>query len=183
MYSTHSQYLKNGSLRFRVEHIQIEIDSVAVVPLDIIMTDFERRKKDSEKWFSEPFYTNPGGYKMCLRVDANGDGKGAGTHVSVFVYLMQSKYDDQLKWPFRGYITIQLLNQRKNEGHWEKTITFDDSVGQRANAVRVVGQEMHTNGWGYHKFIAHTELNTEDKEYLKDNCFKFRVPKIVVKSI
>ena len=182
MYNTHSQYLKNDCLRFRVDYVKAGVDTVAVVPLDIIMTDFERRKKDSEEWFSEPFYTHPGGYKMCLRVDASGVGYGTGTHVSVFVVLMQSKYDYQLKWPFRGDITIQLLNLKSDKKHWEKTIPFDDNVGQRADA-RVVGQEMGTSGWGESPFIAHTKLNTEDKEYLKENCLKFRVPKIVVKSI
>ena len=39
---------------------------------------------------------------MCLGVDANGDGDGAGTHVSVFVTIMRGEHDDKLTWPFRG---------------------------------------------------------------------------------
>ena len=34
-----------------------------------------------------------------------------GTHVSVFTCLMRGEFDSHLKWPFRGDITIQLLNQ------------------------------------------------------------------------
>ena len=62
------------------------------------------------------------------QIDANGSGSGAGTHVSVFVCLMCGEYDDDLPWPFRGDVTIQLLNQRRDKGHEEKTVPFDDST-------------------------------------------------------
>ena len=150
------------------------------VPLpDIVMTDFEKHKKADESWYSSPFYSHIGGYKMCLGVYANGYGNSKDTHVSVFVYLMRGEYDDQLKWPFRGDITIQLLNQSRDEGHWEKTVYFDDRADNEAGTV--VGQKGGT-GWGYKQFIAHTNLNTENKEYLKNNCLKFRISKIVVTS-
>ena len=45
---------------------------------------------------------------MCVSVDANGWGGGAGTHVSVNLYLMRGEYDSRLVWSFRGDITIQL---------------------------------------------------------------------------
>ena len=48
---------------------------------------------------------------MCIRVDANDS--DAGTHVSVFVYLMRGEYDSRLVWPFRGDITIQLVKPQK----------------------------------------------------------------------
>jgi len=40
------------------------------------MTDFEQHKKDGDDWFSPPFYSHAGGYKMGLSVDANGHGSG-----------------------------------------------------------------------------------------------------------
>ena len=154
---------------------------VFVPPPDAKLTDFDMHKKAGDDWFSPPFYSHIGGYKMCLCVDANGNGDGDYTHVSVFVCLMRGEYDDQLKWPFRGNITIQLLNQSRDEGHREKTVFFDDRADD-GTAGRVVGKE-RAKGWGNHQFIAHTELNTENKEYLKNNCLKFRMSKIVVTSI
>ena len=65
---------------------------------------------------------------MSLRVDANGWESGAGTHVSVGVHLMQGEYDDNLVWPFKGAITLQLVNHRADEGHVERTVPFDDST-------------------------------------------------------
>ena len=49
---------------------------------------------------------------MCLKVYANGHRKGKGKYVSVFVYMMQGQFDDELEWPFRGNITVKLLNQQ-----------------------------------------------------------------------
>ena len=149
----------------------------------MVMNNFEKHKTASDKWFSPPFYSHIGGYKMCLRVYANGSGDGEVTHVSVFCTLLQGarEYDDQLKWPFRGDITIQLLNQSRDEDHWEMTIPFDDRA-RDDEAGRVIGKKRSTSGWGQPKFIAHAELNTENKEYLKNDCLKFRISKFVVGS-
>ena len=96
------------------------------------------------------------------------------------VTLNRGEYDDQLKWPFRGAITIQLLNQSRDEGYREMTVDFDTAGDDVAG--RVVGMERATV-WGYFQFIPHTELNTESKEYLKNDCLKFRISEIVIKSI
>ena len=37
-------------------------------------------------------------------------------------------------------------------------------------------------GWGC-QLIAHSKLHTEDEEYLKNDCLKFRISKVVVRSI
>ena len=80
-----------------------------MLPTERTMTNFEQLKTDSDQWYSPPFYTHPQGYKMCLRVNTNGNGKGKGTHVSVFTYLMRGKFDDHLKWPFQGHVTVAML--------------------------------------------------------------------------
>ena len=154
---------------------------VFIPPPDIVMTDFEKHKKAGNRWYSPPFYSHIGGYKMCLHVNANGNGDGKATHVSVFCHLYRGEYDDQLKWPFRGAITIQLLNQSRDEGHWEKTVPYDDTVGDK-RGCRVVGKERDI-GLGISQFIAHIELNTENKVYLKTDCLNFRISTIVVESV
>ena len=103
------------------------------------MSNFSQHKKVDDTWFSPPFYTENGGYKLQLVVYANGVGIGEGTHLSVFVYLMKNENDDNLKWPFGGDITIQLLNWREDKGHVEGILdnTIPDcctrvTVGERA---------------------------------------------------
>ena len=54
---------------------------------------------------SPPFFTSLHGYQMCLRLYLNGDGQGKGTHVSLFLVIMKSDYDDLLLWPFKQKVS------------------------------------------------------------------------------
>ena len=62
--------------------------------------------------FSKAFYSGPHGYKMCLGVFPCGDGEGKGMHISLFVYMLRGENDSELKWPFRGSVVLELLNQQ-----------------------------------------------------------------------
>ena len=178
-----TQYLKHNSLRFQVAEVELNDDdnSAAVVPVEVVMTDFEGRKRSkgwfgsSENWFSEPFYSHPGGYKMCLGIATNGCGDGKSTHVSMHIYLMRGEHDENLTWPFCGTITIQLLKQDSNGEQWEKKVEI------YARSV-MFWHERATCGRGYTKFIPHTELYREDVEYIQSDSLKFRVAEVVVKS-
>jgi len=44
--------------------------------------------------YSQPFYAGRYGYKLCARVYFNGDGDGYGTHVSLFLVVMQASEDE-----------------------------------------------------------------------------------------
>ncbi len=61
--------------------------SNSTVPRTIRLTNYLKHKSDKDQFYSPPFYTSYTGYKMCLRVDVNGNGAGKGTHVSVYAYL------------------------------------------------------------------------------------------------
>ena len=60
-------------------------------PCYAAMDKFTQHKKDDDTWCSTPFYSGPQGYKMRLKVHANGRGIGAGTHVTVFVQIIQGE--------------------------------------------------------------------------------------------
>ena len=151
------------------------------------MTEYSKHKRDDDKWYSPPFYTGPAGYKMCLRVHGNGHKDGAGTHVSVFVNLMRGEHDDKLTWPFRGDITIQLVNQYRDQDHVERTSDFADYNGSADNDTsgQVTSGERAESAWGYRTFISHTKLEyaAGTQRYLKKDCIKFRVIKVVVRSV
>ena len=151
------------------------------------MTNFERYKKEDDKWFSPPFYSHIGGYKMCISVKANGSDVGKGTHVSVYLHMMAGEYDDNLKWPFYGEVTVQLLNQQGNMDHCEKQLIRDDDYSSD-NCKECFGRvrvKQRGRGWGYPEFISHGRLIYDagkDCQYLMNNCLKFQVKKIVVLS-
>ena len=151
------------------------------------MTEYSKHKRDGDTWYSPPFYTGPGGYKMCLRVYANGKGDGAGTHVSVYVYLMRGEHDDKLTWPFRGDITIQLVNQNRDQNHVENILDFTDENTAADDDIsgRVTTGERAKRSWGFPTLISHPTLEStaETEQYLKNDCMKFKVTKVVVHSV
>ena len=153
-----------------------------IPPPDFTMTDFEQHQKDDGEsdWRSPPFYSHIGGYKMCLSVTANGRSRGKGTHVSIYVHLMRGDHDDHLKWPFRGDITVSVLNQRMEEEHVAKTIQVDDRRSDESSG-RVIGRERALKAWGYHQVIAHSALgynSANNTEYLRNDCLQFLVTNI-----
>ena len=151
---------------------------VGLVPFNVTMTGFVLKIFFNYSWYSPPFYTHPRGYKMCLRVYANGFGDGENSHVSVYVYMMKGEYDDSLKWPFRGAITIQLLNQTGgNDRCHTVNVTGEKNISQR-----LLEEERSALGRGYSKFISHSDLTPH---YLEDgvDCLMFCVKKVKVKSV
>ena len=127
------------------------------------------------RYYSPSFYIYPGGYKMCIRVDANGSGDSAGAHVSVYIYLMKGRNDDNLPWPFTGEVTITLLNQLEDKNHYRRSVSFPpDYEASR----RVVRSERAPTGYRLAKFISHNRLNFDaalNRQYLKDDCLYFRI--------
>ncbi len=138
---------------------------------------FTQKKENDIEFFSDPFYTNPNGYKMVINVDANGYDEYKGTHVSVWVYLMRGDYDDQLEFPFKGTVTFELLNQLEDKIHHSASYTF---MGTEASSKRVLDEEKSSQASGVIAFIPHENLGHNRTEncqcqYLKDDCLVFRV--------
>ena len=114
---------------------------------------------------------------MCLSVNANGYGRGEGTHVSVFAYLMRGEFDDHLKWPFQGHVVFQLCNQLEDKKHCGHTINFS-KISDPKTISRVTSGERARDGWGIRTLIAHSDLNfnsANNCQHLKDDCLQFRI--------
>ena len=146
-----TQLLDIHQLEIQQQHelqgLRVEIEMQRDIPrVTIKMAGFDELKKKDTDWYSRPFYTGMGGYKMCLRVVANGHGTGRGTHVSVYTCLMQGEYDSHLKWPFRGTVTIQLVNQLKDKKHHTDSYDYNDLTPDDC-ATRVTDGE-RSGGWG-----------------------------------
>ena len=162
---------------------------VFIPPPDIVMTNFESDQECIACWYSPPFYTHVGGYKMCLIIYANGWGDGEGTHVSVAVHMLKGEFDFHLKWPFKGEITVELVNQKeggkKCEGKPVEHSDPDKYNNYDKVFQRVTEGEREETGWGLDTFMSHSDLyKPEDgKEYLVNDTFVFRVTNVEVTSI
>ena len=131
--------------------------------------------------FLPSFFSHSHGYQMCIKVYPNGIGDGKGTHVSVFTSLMRGPYDDHLKWPFRGEITVQIVNQAGDHTHVVNTISYNDKSPDEISG-RVFDKESG-GGWGFQEFIAYTDLEFNAKkktQYLKDGIIIVRVVSVVI---
>ena len=151
--------------------------SRSVAPFSFTMKSFEHRKRQKVIWFSPAFYTHGCGYKMQLRIDANGTQDGKNTHMSVFVYLMKGDFDDELLWPFQGHVTVRILNQLEDSNHYERVIEFPKGTNPLSVDRVTVGGRVKV-GHGFSQFIPHLDLGCDESErcqYLKDDCLKFIV--------
>ena len=181
--ATLQQQMKQLAAHLKPESLAESPSIIFIPPPAFIMTDFSQHKSAGNSWYSPPFYSHIGGYKMCLIVDANGHGSGEGTHVSVFVNLMRGEYDDDLLWPFRGDIKFQLCNCREDMGHIKHRLDFD---GAGVAAERVTeGERADDAGWGG-DIIPHTALcydTSKNTEFLVNDSLKFRVTALKLKNL
>ena len=89
---------------------------------------------------------------------------------------MRGKNDDNLSWPFRGEVTITLLNQLADENHLTYQVTYPEDMDDESNR-RVVDSDKGL-GYGGECFIDHDELGhnvANNCQYLKDDCLYFRI--------
>ena len=104
---------------------------------------------------------------------------------------MRGEYDDNLEWPFRGEVTVQLLNQRNDVNHCEGALIewgdySSDDIDFMVCVARVQEAQQHGPEWGYHEFIPHRRLGYnagKDCQYLMNDCLKFQVNKVVTFDI
>lgn len=151
----------------------IEPMLLGILPFDIHFSNYGEIKAKNELMDSPPFFTHPGGYKINLRVRPNGFLTGKGTHVSLWFNSLKSDHDGVLSIPVKFIITVQLLNQHSDSEHMEKEVQCEVTP-EKAGSWRYIGAE-----W---EFVEHKELewdSTRETQYVKDDCLRFRICKIV----
>ena len=165
---TQIQKLEKEVKTLTSEGIESVYAHLRIMPVNVVMGGFAAKRKEGRRWESQPFYTHPRGYKMFLCVFANGD-QNEGTYISVFLYLMCGEFDNQLEWPFRGSITVQLLDQEGANNHHERLLNFHDAPEKCTHQVT----EGKTNGgWGLPDFISIKQLRPK---YLKKDRVSFNI--------
>ena len=152
----------------------------SIVPSYVAMDNFTQHKKDGDRWCSTPFYSGPQGYKMRLLVDAKGYGSGAGTHVSVFVQIIQGEYDDTLTWPYTGTVTFEIINCNDCRGHIRHTTGFGaKSAIAGGYGNKPTGEDSNT-GWGRLQALSHSRLYGNNSQYINNDILYIRVCGITV---
>ena len=127
------------------------------------MPQFATRKASGIQWCSHPFYTQSGGYKLCICVKAGGEGDDKGSHLSVQLHLMKGSHDDELAWPLSANVMVSLVNQISDNEHH--------------SSGRVVNGELAARGWGMNTFVSNEKLckSTPTCQFLKDDRIFFQI--------
>ena len=138
----------------------------------IVLTGYQEKKKEVFEWYSPPYYTHSHGYKMCVMVSIH----PSHTKLYVYSYLLHGEYDAGLRWPFRGTVVVQLLNQLSNDNHHDHV--FDYSQASDSESQRVTNGERSSNKIPSSPRLPLTalEYNSSKKcQYLRNGCLKFKI--------
>ena len=107
---------------------------------------------------------------MCLRVNLNGIDSGSGTHVSMFVHLMQGEFDNIVSWPFSDGLELTIMDQDQNNPTHVKEELFARPTLQAF--LRPKTPRNH-KGYGYVEMITHHVLNS--RKYLLNDTMVVKV--------
>ena len=148
--------------------------SNSIVPCYVAMDNFTKHKDDSDKWYSPPFYSGPKGYKMRIKICANGHGEGCDTHVSVYVQIIPGEYDDTLTWPYEGTVTYEIINWKHDKSHIKWTVDFSIAHASMSGKKPKEG-ECTNNPWGFSKALAHDKIHGNNSPYINNDTIYIRV--------
>lgn len=117
---------------------------------------------------SPGFYTSFNGYQFCIRLNLNGVENVQGTHLSLFIHLMQSENDDILPWPFTGKVTLSICDQ-SSSSRQRNPITETLIAKPGLAAFQRPTTSRNHKGFGYMEFAPIAYLENEDKSFIKDD--------------
>ena len=173
------EYNQHDCLNFQIEEVTI-VKAPAIPKLPswagdgcFAVPSFHSMKEKVLHFYGSLINTHRGGYKLCPRVYPDGCGRGKGTHVSVYCFLMCGEHDDALPWPVEADVVLEMLNWRGNKNH--KRHTFSLSA---KSSSRVTIDGMAEYGTGTDTFAAHSSLSynaTANTQYLNEDCLLFKV--------
>jgi TNF receptor-associated factor 4 len=158
--SLHTATMKQEqALHQQREDLRTHTIPLPVPPFYFSLTNFKYHQENKLTFYSEPFYSHPGGYKMRVQNDFD-DTKGA--YIGLFVTILRGEFDDQLCWPFDGSITVQAYNRTTERWSNEHTITMNKE--RCIKYVERCEDIMTQGGWGHPEFLSQSDLNDN---YLK----------------
>ena len=103
-----------GHIR-KVEHMTHHVDHTTGGTCSacevFTFTDYSKNKGSGTWVYCDPFYSYRHRYKFALGI------KFASSDMTASVAQLKGEYDDQLRWPVKGKVRLELLNQARNRNH------------------------------------------------------------------
>lgn len=120
-----------------------------------------------EYYTAAPTKTAPIGYKFVLTLFPNGNGEKRRTHVSLYFAIMKGDFDQLLVWPFKGKVTLTLLDPSGYNKH--HVLKYPTPSYNRAVIARPTTDQK--NAVGFQQFIGLDEI----EYYLHHNALYIQV--------
>ena len=142
-------------------HIAIHTAGICGPSKTFIFSKYKERKGKDLHVYSDEFYSHECGYKFKLLIKYY----QLSNDIGVFLCLDAGEYDDQLPWPVKIKVCLEMLNQAGNHQHVQRSMTMvwrkemgsckeiDDSLMKYANLER----------------------SCKGVQYIVNDCVKFRL--------
>ena len=176
---------ENSSTLKRLEEkcnrLQDNKTPLSLPPYYFEVLNVDRYLEPNMDFVSAPFYSHPGGYKMDISVYSNVErgGHSKGSYLSLYVSILHGEFDDHLKWPFDGEVTVQVYNRTQEKWSIETKIELNKECG--LDVVERQVDLLSSARWGCPKWLSHSDLKVN---FVKDtNTLRFRVVSVKVNSI
>ena len=151
---------ENKHLMRELECLQISTPRTA---LNLIMDNLDQHKRKGSPWNSPSFYTQ--GYKLRLQVYVNDHDENGSLCTTIFVCLMQGKFDESLKWTFKAVVCVELL--KEENGRY--VVLYSAKI---AHESRRVTTENDPFGRGV------TAVHPNLMQHVRHNRLYFRIPAV-----
>ncbi|XP_050049158.2 TNF receptor-associated factor 2-like isoform X1 [Dermacentor andersoni] len=127
---------------------------------------------------SAPFYTAVPGYKLRLMADLNGYGEGRGSHLSLFLQVMQGKFDCVLDWPCKYEHVLRVVDQTGRGMHLDRQHSFRSIPSKSKHLMGRPVNECNVP-IGFHTMAPLSELHNERSGFLRNDTlvivYRFRI--------
>ena len=156
--------------------LQTHTTPLPVPPFYFKMINVDHHRINNLRYNSDPFYSHPSGYKMAVVINPNSTGI-IGSYLFLGVAIQRGEFDDQLRWPFKGAVTVQAYKWTTNTWSNDRKIVLSVEECGMERVQRCFNSQSNKN-WGYLDFLSHSELQ---KHYINGNGNAFfRVMKVEI---
>ena len=169
-YQLQVQGIVQGTVRSPVQLQHVPYRSSP--PVCFTVRNFNKLKTDNQQWTSPDLYTHEGGHMIRFTVHPN----GAANHITVTVSLhaKPGELDQHVEGsnPVKATITLQLLNQYRDRGHFD--LTWECEWSKQSGPTPI---DANTGS------IPHADLawsHQKKTQFLKNDCLVFRLTKVAL---
>ena len=123
--------------------------------------NYTEGKEESLRMFSDAFYTHECGYKLKLSLKHYAE-----PYIGVALYLETGEYDDQLPWPVKVKVCLELLDQAEGHHHEVRMKSWQWKKGSSGGSEEIDESFMT---------CANLEKKDDGVQYMMNDCLQFRL--------